>query len=181
MKCATFFFLVLFAMLAAVNGIADKNELVLSNTSIGPLSLDKEMKLDVDELKRLFSGYTLESGIGQQDGPDYTYYEISNDEEVLLHIKAQDEDPSRVEIIYIRSELVTDEYGLKVGMSYKDIKRIRPKLIHNTDYHYHTYMAYPEESILYEITGDFEGPDRTDFKESEIDTWTISEIIWIPR
>ena len=165
--------------LAAIAG--DKQNLLLSNNALGPLKLSQDMRLDLAELKRLFPAYSVKSGIGEQDGPDYRYYEVSDSSDVVFHIKAQDDDPKKIDILYVQSPLVTDKYGLKIGMTYEDIKRLRPALTHKTDYHFHTYMMHPDENIRYEISGDFEGPDKTDFSENEIRDWTIERLLWVPR
>jgi hypothetical protein len=61
-------------VLADAKTQGDAQSLILSDKNIGPLKLDKDTKLELQELRRAFAGLSVEQNIGQQDGPDFVYF-----------------------------------------------------------------------------------------------------------
>lgn len=158
--------------------------LVLGNSALGPLELDADTELSLEKLKSVFVGLTVERKVGQQDGPDFVYFEISDQEGELFWIKAQDDDPGKIDSVHVTSDKVVDQYGLKIGSSYTQIHGVRPALLVETDEHFHTYVGNRKEEIVYELScpyaAGYEGPDRNP-TEAEIRSGAIEELIWFPR
>jgi len=158
--------------------------LVLANSALGPLELDADTELSLEKLKLIFVGLTVERRVGEQDGPDFVYFEISDQEGELFWIKAQDDDPGKIDSVHVTSDKVVDQYGLKIGSTYAQIHAARPALLVETDEHFHTYVGKPEEEIVYELScpyaAEYDGPDRSP-TEAEIRNGVIEELIWFPR
>jgi len=170
---------------AAMRENVEKNEaLVLTNDKFGALRLDRNTKLDLQGLRAVLVELSVTENIGQQDGPDFVYYQVSDDEGEIFWIKAQVDDPDKINAVHVTSPHIIDQFGLKIGSTYAEILRARPGVIVETDDHFHTYVGHPEENIAYELTvpyaSDYEGPDRSPTKQ-EIERGVIERLIWFPR
>jgi len=158
--------------------------LVLANSALGPLGLDADTELSLEKLKSVFVGLTVERKVGEQDGPDFVYFEISDQEGELFWIKAQDDDPGKIDSVHVTSDKVVDQYGLRIGSTYAQIHAARPALLVETDEHFHTYVGNPEEKIVYELScpyaAGYDGPDRNPTK-AEIRSGVIEGLVWFPR
>jgi hypothetical protein len=158
--------------------------LVLANSPLGPLGLDADTELSLEKLKSVFAGLTVERKVGEQDGPDFVYFEISDQTGELFWIKAQDDDPGKIDSVHVTSDKVVDQYGLRIGSTYAQIHAARPALLVETDEHFHTYVGDPEEEIVYELScpyaAGYEGPDRNP-TETEIRNGVIEKLVWFPR
>jgi hypothetical protein len=158
--------------------------LVLANDKLGALKLDGNTKLDLQGLRAVLVGLSVTENIGQQDGPDFVYYQVSDDKGEIFWIKAQDDDPNKIDAVHVTSPQIIDQFGLKIGSTYAEILRARPGVIVETDDHFHTYVGHPEENIAYELAvpyaSDYDGPDRSPTKP-ELERGVIEELIWLPR
>lgn len=158
--------------------------LILANSAIGPLGLDADTELSLEKLKSVFVGLTVERKVGEQDGPDFVYFEISDQKGELFWIKAQDDEPGKIDSVHVTSDKVVDQYGLKIGSTYAQVHAARPALLVETDEHFHTYVGDPEEEIVYELScpyaAGYDGPDRNPTK-AEIRSGVIEELVWFPR
>src|SRR5260221_4498820 len=82
------------SFLAAPNALIEAKaqgstqSLVLSNKNIGALKLEKNAKLELQELQRVFTGLSFEHKIGLQDGPDFVYFQGSDYDGDLFWIQA---------------------------------------------------------------------------------------------
>jgi len=166
------------------NAQGDAERLVLSNKNIGPLGLDKNTKLELQDLKRAFTGLSVEQKIGQQDGPDFLYYQISDSEGELFWIKTDDDDPKKIDSVHVVSAKIQDQYGLKIGSTYGEVLRIRPRLRVETDDHFHTYVGHSKENIVYELAVSYrkgyQGPDRKPTKQELVNS-KVKELMWFAR
>lgn len=155
------------------------SEIKLYENKVGEMKLSHSMKLSYLTMLEIFKSYSVIKKSGQQDGPDYIYYEVTKNNIEYFWIKTQDENERLLNRIYITNKSITDQYNISIGTTYKDIKKLRENVKITTDYHYHTYAYVKGSNIAYEITGDFEGPDRQDFTEKEVKYWAVSNIIWL--
>jgi hypothetical protein len=168
---------------ARAQGGQEKGPPSLTEDSFGLLPLPSKDSITTKRMRIFFPKYTVKQKIGEQDGPDFTYYRIERDSVHLANIRmAQDE--KTIQRVIVHSPAVTDAFGVEIGMSYTEIKKNRPAIDHSTDYHYNTY-AYEEDSHLaYEISGEIppnsEGipVDRRNYEEEEIRDWTVERLVW---
>ncbi|MBB6458991.1 DUF1131 family protein [Flammeovirga kamogawensis] len=136
------------------------------------------------QIRKAFPQYKTSKIIGRQDGPDFPLYVVKNREEEVLLFSMDWKDTLKLNSIYVRTSEIIDEYGLKVGDGYHEIKSKRNQLIKTTmDYHQHTYAYVDGSNIMYEITGDVSLPDTVNiedvkFTEEQLKDWKIESIIW---
>ncbi|NMM48919.1 DUF1131 family protein [Marinigracilibium pacificum] len=138
----------------------------------------------INSIRKAFDGYEITKEMGQQDGPDFPLYSVKKGDNEILFFAMDWEDTLKLNEIFIKSPYVIDEYGLKVGDGYQDIKSKRTDSIKTfTNYHQHTYAYTENSNIMYEISGDVYLPDTVDFEnlkfnEEQIKDWKIEYIIW---
>lgn len=156
----------------------------IGETNIQGINLPLARKDLINELRLAFKNYIVTKEIGQQDGPDFPLYSIKIDKNEVLFFAMDSEDTLKLNEIFIKSPTVIDQYGLKIGDSYQEIKEKRKGTIKSyTDYHQHTYVYLDSSNILYEIFGNITLPDTVDFDnlhftEDQIKDWTIQHLIW---
>ena len=172
------FLILLFSLLSPITSNAS-SEIKLNENKIGEMLLSHSMKLSFLAMLETLKPYSVVKKSGQQDGPDYIYYEVTKNNVQYFWIKTQDENERLLDRIYITNKSIIDQHAVSIGMKYKNIKKLRPNIKITTDDHYHTYAYVSGSNIMYEITGDFEGPDRQDFTEKEVESWTVSNIVWL--
>jgi len=153
------------------------DNIILNEQNLGKLSLENNIAPLLNELKSIFPNYTINKNIGQQDGPDFIYYEILHNNNEVFSIHLDSEDPTKIDKVIINNANIIDVYGLKVGSSYYDVKKVRPNIKHYT-YHFHTYLYSSNSHIRYEIQGYQEGWDKKKYSKEEIKDWRIINIIW---
>lgn len=172
-------FLILILALLSPITVNANSEIKLHENRIGKMKLSHSMKLSFLAMLETLKPYSVIKKSGQQDGPDFIYYEVTKNNINYFWIKTQDENERLLDRIYITNKSIIDQYTVSIGTPYNKIKKLRPKIKITTDYHYHTYAYVSGSNIMYEITGDFEGPDRQNFTEKEVENWTVSNIVWL--
>lgn len=153
---------------------------VLHEGNIGELGLSAGGAVDAAGLSAAFPGHEVTQAIGSQDGPDFTMYTVAKEGKECFMMKMMDDDSTKMEQVRISTDAVKDEHGIGVGMSYADLKAKRPEAAIHTDEHFHTHVTVPGSNICYEISGETDGPDRTDYTEDEVQEWTVTGIMWMP-
>jgi len=181
---ASVIFLVASDALIEARAEAGEPPLVLSKNKIGPLKLDGNITLDLKKLRTAFTNLSVEQKTGQQDGPDFVYYDISDNEGELFWIKMQVENTKKIDSIHVTSPKIHDQYGLRIGSTYREVIHIRPRLNFKTDDHFHTYVGHPAENIAYELvvpySENYQGPDRKPTKQ-EVERGRVKKLLWFPR
>ena len=158
--------------------------LVLKENGLNNIALPFKRKDMLSTLSKLFADFQVTKEMGQQDGPDFPLYSVKDQETELVFFGMDWEDTLKLDRIYIKVPLIIDEYGLKVGDNYQDIKALRQDSIKTfTDYHQHTYVYSDSSNIFYEIWGQATIPDTADFEnlhftEEQIKDWKIEYVIW---
>ncbi len=159
--------------------------IILSEDFINNIAIPFERKEMLGDLKESFRGFDVSKKTGQQDGPDFLLYSLKQNNENILFFGMDWEDSLRLNDIFIKSSIVKDEYGLKVGDGYWKIKELRTGEVKiSTDYyHQHTYAYIDDSNISYEILGDVFLSDTADFEnlkltEEQTKDWTIYNLIW---
>ncbi|MBA6155975.1 DUF1131 family protein [Tenacibaculum sp. S7007] len=149
------------------------SEITISNNGINKIDLGK--CINIDSLKIAFPDYKISSKIGQQDGPDYQYFEVKKDSTTINFIMSEQEG-CLVDEINATTNL-PDIYGVKIGMTYEEVKKLRPEITHKTNYHFHTILSTPNSNLKYEISGTFDGPDKQDFIYDEVKKWKVTQFL----
>ncbi|WP_299124306.1 DUF1131 family protein [uncultured Tenacibaculum sp.] len=148
-------------------------EFSITNNGINKINLQE--CITIDSLQAAFPSYTITSKVGQQDGPDYRYFEVSKDSTILNFIMNEQKTCIINEIIAQTN--LADMYGVKVGMTYEEVKKLRPNISHKTDFHFHTTLSEPNSNLQYEISGTYNGPDKQDFIYEEVKKWKVVQFI----
>ena len=165
-----------------IASVADR--LVLSENQLGELALPFPNQEMIGPLGKVFDRYSVLKEIGEQDGPDFPLYSIKKSGRELAYFEMDWEDTQKLNAVYIKAPIVTDQYGLAVGDAYKKIQQLRNGQIKmQTDYHMHTYIYLDGSNIMYEIASDkiTEGADNPDTvrpSQEELKDWRIQQIIW---
>ena len=170
-------FLILFTLVVIPATLNANNELVLHEHKLGKMNLSHGMQISLQTLREKLKPLVVTKKTGQQDGPDYTYYQVNNNKKAYFSIKTQDSNAKRLESITIKNKAISDQYTVRVGMSYPKLKSLRPKVTIKTE-HYHTYIYVKGSNIVYEISGDYNGPDKNSYTESDVKTWKVIAILW---
>jgi hypothetical protein len=161
-------------------------EIVLYETKIDSLDLPFPEKDMLSEIQNQFKPYTAERKIGEQDGPNYEYIEILRENKQVAFFDFNWENSNQLEEIRITNSAASDQYGVRVGDSYKELKIKRPQDFKNsTNYHQHTYLYSDDSNIYYELTGDFsltsemiENIEDLKLTEQQLSTWMVEYILW---
>jgi len=163
--------------------------MILYESSLGKIEMPIGLDLFLSKLQKNYS-YQVSKEIGQQDGPNYPYIKIENkDKTPLIYINYDGDKPDQLNDIHVLDSSITDEYGVKVGMNYDDVIKLRGNRFSNqSDYHHHTYLYDTTSSIFYEITGNFEvteemleSIENMVLNEEQLQKCSVARIIWRER
>ena len=160
-----------------------KNEkLVINEESLNQVSIESNLLTVFHEENPCFS---LERVIAHQDGPSIIAYNLvlqESDRVGTINMKFEDE--NEIDKIMLFSEVVTDEYGLKIGNTFADIEKRRVgNITWVTDFSQTTYVLIEGSKLKYSIFGDFDvstkdDPENLIFEREEILNWEIEMIVW---
>lgn len=157
--------------------IEKNSELILTEKTFGRFNLKKGMILEESEIKIAFSDFEISKNIGEQDGPNYYIYNIGND---AILATTDTENNALSEVWIEEKSEISDQYGIKTGMTYNDINKRRPDMNISTD-HNHIYLHKTGSNIAYEISlGNYNGPDKEEYSLEEIknNNSKVVRIIW---
>lgn len=171
------------------NELADQKqtvfpEIVLRENSIDTFSLPFPEKEMLPLLKHFYKSYKIERKIGHQDGPDYEFIDISRKGKSILFFNFDSENKYRFEDIYVTDAIIVDQYGVRVGDTYAELKKKRKSKFNNSsNYHQHTYLYTNNSNIYYEIIGNLQNSEETDIEklvltEDQLKNWKVANIIW---
>ena len=161
-------------------------EIKLTETKFGDLELDKLKESNIPtEIQSKFPDFQVVKKVGQQDGPDYNYYEVTHSGQEIFFISMDSYDTSLVQDLWTDNRLIKDEYGIKVGQKIETALEKRPTLKFHSDLHYNIYATDINSKIEYRLTGDFKPLSDTAFvtKDYLVEKWqtvgmTIEYLIW---
>jgi hypothetical protein len=125
--------------------------------------------------------------IGKQDGPDYIYFEINKQGNVLFVIKMDTYDSTKIESIWIYSNEIDDVYGVNIGDSLEDLKNKRNSLEYSANEHYSIFAYNSSSNIRYRLKGSLDIINDSMFVEMDysVHEWQLKDnvvdyIIWKP-
>ena len=148
---------------------------ILKENSFGKLKLVKGMSLTEKGLKEIFPNDSISKNIGEQDGPNYFFYTIGV-EAVLKTPTTENETLSELQIQ--EKSTVADVYGVKIGMTYADLKERRSNLTISTE-HFHIYLSKEGSNIHYEMAiPESNGPDKSEYTFEDLKKSKVISIIW---
>lgn len=103
-------------------------------------------------LKDYYVPYWVEANIGEQDGPIFTYIEITRDDKnPIAYLGFDSENQFKLEEIRIVNSVAKDHYGVRVGDTYQQvISKRQIDFKNSTDYHQHTNLYSASSNIYYE-------------------------------
>ena len=148
-------------------------EITISNNGINGIDLGK--CITIDSLKIAFPNYKIKFKTGQQDGPDYHYFNVTKNKTNINFIMSEQEG-CLVDEIEIKT-VFPDKYGVKLGMTYEEVKKLRPNISHSTNYHFHTFLSAPNSNLKYEISGIYNGADKQNFSYDEVKNWKVTQFL----
>ena len=110
-------------------------ELVLTENSLGPLKLSEQSTISAKSLKELFPKYDIEYFIGQGDSPDFHYFQVQEKSgetlfSITTYIKNESQRTNadvKIELLVIHSSSIKDQYGIRIGMTYSEVSKLRGK------------------------------------------------------
>jgi len=154
-------------------------EILLTETKLGNLDIgilsDENM---VTEIKRAFPDFQVEKARGQQDGPDYNYFEATHLGEEVFLIAMNWEDTTQIEHLRTENKMIKDQYGLSVGQTVEHALMKRPDLKFHADLHYNVFATAANSRIEYHLTGDLKLVNDSVFVASDysVEKWQIEEM-----
>jgi hypothetical protein len=98
-----------------------QDSLVLYERGINNLTLPLERREVLPDLRNAFVGLTVTKEIRQRDGPDFLLYSINDEIGEICFFAMDSEDTLKLREVHIKTPLVKDQYGLRVGDGYQKI------------------------------------------------------------
>ena len=166
--------------------LMQENGLVLTEDRLGPLDLRAlEGKNISQQLQKAFPSSQVIRGVGQQDGPDFVYYDVKHQGEELFTVLLSDNDSSRVSEIWISSNRIRDQHGIAVGSSLESSRKHLPDLRLYADLHQNIFASTASSKILYRISANlkplndstFVAPDRS-IQSWQLEEGTVEHLVW---
>lgn len=158
--------------------------IILYEDRIKGIGLPFDKRDMLEDLKEQFDGYTIVREMGQQDGPDFPLYTMSDKGQAVCFFELDFEDTLKLNRIVVRKPIIKDQYGIKVGDNFQKIKKLREGDIKlYTNYHQHTYASLDSSRIKYQIDGYISLPDSVDIvdlklTDDQVKDWIVEYIIW---
>ncbi len=136
------------------------NRIELKENNINGVDLPLNREMSLDQLVAAFKGYQVTKEIGMQDGPDFPLYSVKSNDQEILFFKLNDEDTLKLDQIIVKTDTVQDEYGIRVGMTYADVRSRRGEEFELfVGDHWHTYMTYENSNVYYDVIANIDETD----------------------
>lgn len=161
-------------------------QIELKENSIDEFTLPFPEKDMLETLQKYYKPfYSLEAKVGQQDGPDFNYFDFLRGDDPVLYFEFDAENDLALKTIIVLDSTVSDEYELHVGDAFEEVLSKRGNGVIELDmYHQHVYYHYEKSNISYELVGKLtlSAADQSmeDFVLTEKDLlgWSIESIVW---
>jgi hypothetical protein len=160
--------------------------ILLTESELGKMELDKLSKVNlIGEVNTHFPQFQVSKELGQQDGPNFDLYEITEKKERIFFIAMKYDNESLVDYLTIESRMIEDVYGLRVGSTTSQILKNRPDLEFFADLHFNVYAASKGSRIQYRLKGDLLSLNDSTFvaedfsvSEWQVEAMEIEYLIW---
>lgn len=181
MKRLTIIFLTLICVgFQTTNNQTDLSKVVLTETHFGNLDLTQLNNENIiSDVKSTFSDYYLTKKTGKQDGPDFDFYLVSNDQgENIFFISMDCYDLTKVQTVWTKNQEIKDQYGVQVHEKMNDLLKKRPNLRFHSDLHYNIYASEKGSKIEYGLSGDFKALNDSAFtaEDYSVEKWQVKNM-----
>lgn len=129
-----------------------KKSINVTEQYIGTLALSslKPSQFNL-QISKAFPGSTITKHLGRQDGPDFTYYKVSEEDEDLFMIRMNSYDSTQIDEIWITSRRIKDEFGIEVGTDFSDLRNSLADYKLHSDLHMNIYISKPNSNLSYRL------------------------------
>ncbi|MBJ2175882.1 hypothetical protein JBL43_16630 [Aureibaculum sp. A20] len=160
-------------------------KIVLSENSLDTFSIPFPEKNMLDSLRSYYEPYLVEYNVGQQDGPDYRYIDISReDKNPIAYLNFESDNELRLNEIRIINSTALDQYEVHVEDPLTKVitSRGTGEIVFDP-YHFHIYYYYKNSNISYELEGELHTPAVKNVEDivltyDDINSHTVQSIIW---
>jgi hypothetical protein len=161
-------------------------EIMLTETKLGDIELNKLTENNIlKEIKSAFPDLQVTKTVGQQDGPDFNLYQITQSEHDIFFVSMDTHDTVNVHSLWTTNNIIKDKYGLSVGHKIEYAIEKRPTLKFHSDLHQNIYATNKNSKIEYRLTGKFKALNDTAFfaEDYSVEKWQtdgmeIEYLIW---
>jgi hypothetical protein len=158
----------------------------LTETILGDMELNKLTESNIlSEIKSAFPDFQVSKKVGQQDGPDFNLYQVTQSGKEIYFIAMDSYDTSIVQDLWTNNKIIKDEYGITVGQKIEYALEKRPTLKFHSDLHQNIYATEKNSKIEYRLTGNFKTLNDTTFFADDftVEKWQtegmeIEYVIW---
>lgn len=160
--------------------------IVLTETKLGALELNKLTENNIlTKIKSAFPDFQITKTVGQQDGPDFNLYQVTQNKSEIFFISMDSYDTLVVQELWTNNQIIQDEYGIDVGQKIEYALEKRPALKFHSDLHQNIYATAQNSKIEYRLTGHFKTLNDTTFfaDDYSVEKWQtegmeIDYLIW---
>lgn len=164
----------------------DLQEIILTETNLGTTYLNDLDSTNINHiLKSAFPAFEIKANIGEQDGPDFMFYQVEYKNQEIFFVSMHANNPKLVQDIYTNSPIIRDQYGLFVGSTTDSILAKRPEINFHSDLHDNIYASAKNSKIQYRLKGDFKsqkdsssGSDDFKIDKWQVEAMNVAYIIW---
>lgn len=129
--------------------------ILLTESELGEMDLKKLSQSNlIEEINTHFPGFLISKTIGQQDGPNFDLYLVTQKEQEVISIAMKHDEDSVVDYLVFESNMIEDMYGVSVGSNIEHAIKNRPNLVFYTDLHFNVYASSEGSRIQYRLKGD---------------------------
>jgi hypothetical protein len=153
---------------------------VLTETHFGDLDLTQLNNENIgSKVKSAFPELRMTKKTGKQDGPDFDFYLMSNEEmENIFFISMDGYDSTTVQTLWTKNKEIEDQYGVQVHQTTAELLKKRPNLRFHSDLHYNIYASENGSRIEYGLSGDFKAINDSTFVSNDysVDKWQVEKM-----
>ena len=127
---------------------------ILTERSLGSIDLTRLDSANIhQELRRAFPYCSLESGLAQQDGPDFILYEVKLEGESIVFVSMDTDASNEVREVAVQTAGILDQYGVFPSCEVSHLITERPDVKFHVDLHSNIYAKVPGSRIGYRLAG----------------------------
>lgn len=158
-----------------------KAQFELEEHQLQQIALKPHTLLEKKQLSQVFPNGTVREERRQEEAQEYLYYTVAKKGEEQFRfrmIPALNSQSKQLDAIISSSAELSDEYGARTGITFRELQELRPDLELYTDPHFHTYALAKDSHIRYELCCNLDEPDHIDWTIKQVQDWRVQSIIW---